>query len=300
MADGYALRAYTGAADLRRMQSLVSSRFGVGVEHPGDLAWAMRDNGHIELGARVALAERPDGALVGWTWFHLNGWFDAVSVGEPRQDLADTLVRAALDTAARCAAAGDALERLTGLCPDNDPHLAAALSAQGFTEMETDLEVTRRALDDLPALDPPAGYRVRGMEDDDLVHERVECHRAAFVPSSLTAAGLRRVHRTWPYRPELDRVVLDADGRVVASCLGWYDPQSGWGLLEPVGTRPSHQRQGLATLACLDALHRLREAGAHSAQVSCESGSAGCATYHGLGFRTVQRLRMYRRPTSPD
>lgn len=292
---GLRTRAYAGAADLRRMQDAASCSFERRTWHPGDLAWAMRDQGHVGLAPRVTLVESADGGLLGWTWFHLNGWFDAVPLVDLDAALAEALVDAALRSAERCTAAGDHLERLTATCDDEDGPLHDALVRQGFAGIESGLEATRRRLDDLPSPRLPEGLRLSAVDDDALVVARVECHRAAFPPSSLAHPGYVRVRRTWPYRPELDRAVVDASGTVLAACLAWIDERSGWGILEPVGTRPEHRRRGLAAAVCLDALHALRAAGAHSAQVSCESGSAGYATYHAIGFRTARRMHFLRR-----
>jgi predicted N-acetyltransferase YhbS len=292
------LRPYTGAHDLRRMQDALSGSLDRGAWHPGDLAWSMRDQPHLQLAPTVTLVESAGGELLGWVWFHAYGWFDAIAVAEDDGQLADLLVATAIDTAARCAEAGDPLLTLSALCDEEDTALGAALAGRGFTVTPDVLEVTRRSLDDLPAATVPEGLRLAGVEDDALADARVEAHQAAFAPSRLTLFGFRRVRRTWPYRGELDRVVVDDAGRVLASCLAWIDEASGWGILEPVGTRPEHRRRGLAAAVCLDALHALRAAGAHSAQVSCEGGSAGCATYHSIGFRTERRMAIHRRVTA--
>jgi GNAT superfamily N-acetyltransferase len=104
-----------------------------------------------------------------------------------------------------------------------------------------------------------------------------------------------RVRRTWPYRSELDRVAVDADGTVVAHCTAWLDERARSGLLEPVGTHPAHRRRGLATACCLDALRTLAAAGATTAQVSCESGAPACTAYRHAGFTTALHARAYRR-----
>lgn len=294
---GITARPYAGVADLRRMQDAVSRGFGRGVYHVGDLAWAMRDHGHVQLSPLVTLLESPGGEMLGWTWFHLYGWFDAVPTAELDEALAGALVDAALDSARRCVDAGDAIEQLSTLWDEEDSALIGVLRQRGFSLLDAPFEVTRRSLDDLPGQRPlPDGLRLTHVSDDALVHARVECHRSAFPPSRATVSGFQRVRRTWPYREELDRVVVDEQGTVLSSCLAWIDEATGWGLLEPVGTRPEHQRRGLGTAVCLDALYALREAGATHAQVSCESGKAGCATYHGLGFATERSMGILRRP----
>jgi ribosomal protein S18 acetylase RimI-like enzyme len=287
-------RAYAGVADLRRMQDAASARFGRGLEHVGDLAWGVRNNSHLELGRMVTLLESAAGELLGWTWFSADGWFEAVAVVDEPQ-LGEALAAAVAATVERAIGAGDVVDKVSVLCDDRHESLAAALLARGFVRLDEELEITRRGLAGLPEPAVPDGLRFAGLDDEALVEAKVEAHRAAFAPSSLTLPMYQRARRTWPYRGELDRVVVDGEGRVLAACLGWLDPGNGWGLLEPVGTRPEHRRRGLAAAVCLDALHALRRAGAHAAQVACESGEAGCATYHSLGFVTERRMGILRR-----
>jgi predicted N-acetyltransferase YhbS len=289
------LRAYGGAVDLRRMQDALSARFPTGYWHPGDLGWTVRNQTHLEASAMCTLAEASDGVLLGWSWVRSSGWLEAIAIGDG-DGLHETLVDAALEIAQRFVAHGDVLHQLKAEVADDDVRLAAALESRGFVLDPSEVgEVTQRSLDALPPVPPlPDGFRLCGC-DDSLVADRVEAHREAFGSSLMHAAAFRRLRRTWPYRAELDRLVLAPDGRVAASCLAWYDEQSGWGLFEPVGTRPEFRRRGLAKAACIDALHHLRAAGAHSAQVGCESGSAGCATYHACGFHTHAHVHSWRR-----
>jgi ribosomal protein S18 acetylase RimI-like enzyme len=294
MAETFVARPYAGIADLRRMQSVVAARFGHGIDHAGDLGWAVRNQTHLEASTLLTLVESRGGELLGWAWCHGNGWFDAVNAVDDGASVYELLVRIALDTVARLRTYGDGVENISTLCVEDDDAFAAALQRHGFAPIKTTYEVTCRSLDDLPQPALPEGFTFSGV-DDSLVDARVEVHRAAFAPSILTIAGFRRVRRTWPYRADLDRVVLAPDGTVAAACLAWYDDTIGWGLLEPVGTRPEFQRRGLGAAVCLDALHHLRSAGAHSVQVGCETDSAGCATYHSIGFTTVRRVFIFRR-----
>lgn len=282
------------------MQDAVSRCFGKGVDHVGDLAWWTRDHAHVQLGPMVRLLESPDGELLGWTWLHLSGGIDAVPAVDLDAALAGGLADAALGSVDAYVAAGDPLPKLRAFCDAEDALLIAAFEDRGFTPTDEGFEITRRSLADLPKPKPlPPGLRFAAVDDDTLVNARVEAHRAAFPPSRLTFSGFQRVRRTWPYRHELDRVVVDEQGIVLSSCLAWIDERIDWGLLEPVGTRPEHQRRGLGTAVCLYALYALRHAGATHAQVGCETASAGCATYHALGFRTVRRLRVLRRWFTP-
>ena len=104
----------------------------------------------------------------------------------------------------------------------------------------------------------------------------------------------QRVRRTWPCRPELDRIIETADGNVAACCLAWLDEENRPGLLEPISTHPEHQNRGLARVVTADALHALRDAGAVVAQVGT-SGPAAHAAYTAAGFRPWMREIVYRK-----
>jgi ribosomal protein S18 acetylase RimI-like enzyme len=49
-----------------------------------------------------------------------------------------------------------------------------------------------------------------------------------------------------------DMVVVDPAGRLAAFCIGWLDCENADGYLEPVGTHPEFQRQGLGRTLLAD------------------------------------------------
>jgi ribosomal protein S18 acetylase RimI-like enzyme len=104
--------------------------------------------------------------------------------------------------------------------------------------------------------------------------------------------------RTWPYRKELDWLVVAPDGTPAAFCLVWLDEHNRVVVLEPVGTDPDHRRRGLARAAILGALHAARRLGATSARV-CARGDddypSARATYQSLGFRRFARNVTFER-----
>ena len=85
-----------------------------------------------------------------------------------------------------------------------------------------------------------------------------------------------------------------ASGRRAAA---WIDDENASGLFEPVGTHPDHQRRGLATAVCLDALRALRDAGARTAQVGYVTNAAHAA-YRAIGFEPAWQELSFRR--EPD
>ncbi|WP_052593317.1 GNAT family N-acetyltransferase [Luteipulveratus mongoliensis] len=198
---------------------------------------------------------------------------------------------------------------------DRERHLLRALKGVGAQEDSSAPWFVHqcRALSGLlPQPLMPAGYRVRpvrsGEED-----ERVAVHRRSWAParvqelagqpvtsdaeSSFDRAAYDRVIATTLYWRDLDVVVQAPDGRLVATALGWFDPRSRSGLIEPVGTDPSYAVRGLGRAACAALLVALAEAGATRALV-CPRGDDGYPVprhlYSTLGMTPVARTRTYQ------
>jgi ribosomal protein S18 acetylase RimI-like enzyme len=128
--------------------------------------------------------------------------------------------------------------------------------------------------------------------DDWTDEERVGVHRAAWAGSAFDRETYDLVRATPPYRRDLDVVVRAGDGTPAAYALAWLDEGSGFGELEPVGTAGAYRGRGYGAAACLAALHRLRDAGAHTAVVYSVSDPANqgpTALYESIGFRKIDR-----------
>lgn len=300
---GCTQRNYAGTDDLRRMQAVVAAAFPTTSLRVGDLAWLARHHTHRELSLDIRLWEGGDHRLIGWTFFRAKGEFNLFVVPGCADDrLVDEMLTVIDDAAQAAVFAGDppVILHTYGIDQDRseeDRVVAAALGRHGFTPVQEG-GVLLRPLDAVAEPVLPPGYRLDGVRDLDRVIGRVEAHRAAFAPSDLTLEKYERVRRTWPYRSELDRIVTTDDGVVVASCTAWIDEENASGLLEPVGTHPAHQRRGLATAVCLDALRALRAAGARTAQVGYETHAA-LATYRAIGFEPRWHEVSFRRESIP-
>ena len=291
-AAGLRSRPYAGAPDLRRMEERLARAYAFTSMRVGDLAWLSRSQTHRQLALDIRLWEDASGQVAAWTYFRNGGFTVFLAPGTADDSLVDELLGVIDDAARSGVAAGDPPVALDtyGIDPARsaeDRALAAGLERAGF-QVDHDAEsgVTRRSLDDVPAPSLPDGYHLDFVRTHDLLLGRVEAHRLAFAPSELTAKTYERLQQAWSYRPELDRVVVTDAGEVVAFCTAWLDETNAAGLLEPVGTVPAHQRRGLGSAVCLDALVALRAAGARVAQVAYGSG-AGLATYRSIGFEPI-------------
>lgn len=304
MARGPAHRAYRGTADLQAMQEAVQRAWTPqSYWHIGDLAWGRKPRPSQHRGP-TALWE-VDGQVVAWGCVELPGDL-GVFVNPDHPELADQVL-AWFD-----GVIAGADRSVTVMATDD--HLIHALHRAGYQPAQGApffnhclLELTGA----LPAPELPAGYRIRAVRAGE-AGARAAVHRAAWRPrsigkllvppvdlsgeSTLTAASYQAVMETWPYQPQLDRVVQAPDGTLVAFALGWLDKDNRVGELEPVGTDPSHARQGLGAAVSLACLHAMRELGATQAVVY-PRGDSGYPVprhlYRRLGFRAVARTIPY-------
>jgi GNAT superfamily N-acetyltransferase len=272
------------------MQELVSTSFVLEKplvsHHVGDLAWARYQHVGREDDWRIRLWER-ESEVVGWAWLELPAELDLHTHPVHRRELVPEIV---------AWAAGEVGDGLRVWACDRDEATMEALAAAGFSPLaEGAFEVLALPLDErLPEPELPAGFRLRHLEGEADLDRRVAVHCAAYHPSRVTRESYANVMAAWPYRPELDWVVEAPEGWFASFCLAWLDERTAMGELEPVGTDPEFQRQGLARVVCLGALQALAARGADTAVVY-SGHPAAAALYRGLGFRPIGRHVMLSR-----
>jgi ribosomal protein S18 acetylase RimI-like enzyme len=275
---------------VRRMQAVTAEAWRIegphAPQHVGDVAWQRYQHSGREHEWRVRLWQR-EGRDVAWAWVRepdsMLFWCLLPVVREP-------LVDEVLDWADV-----DVVEVLS-----TDEVALAALGRRGYSHDPEAmlLAVHHRALSSEPAVDVPEGFRLQTVTPKDLA-ARVELHRIVWDPSRVTEESYRTVQAAWPYRLDLDCVVEAPDGRLVAYCLAWLDPDNRVGEFEPVGVHPDFRRLGLGSAVCRFALRRLEEEGATRAVVygivGDPSNRGAKAMYESIGFVETARIHRYRR-----
>lgn len=126
-----------------------------------------------------------------------------------------------------------------------------------------------------PIADNPVkeGYEVRPLGDDFELPSRSWASWRAFHPNEPDEkyqddwTWYQNIQKAALYRPELDLVAIAPNGEVAAFTTIWYDEATRSAYFEPVGTRPEHQRQGLARALMTEGLRRLKRYGATQAMV---------------------------------
>jgi mycothiol synthase len=122
----------------------------------------------------------------------------------------------------------------------------------------------------LPIPDKPVseGYVIRPLGDASELPSRSLASLRSFHPDEPKAAydtnwsWYLNIQSAPLYRRDLDLVAIASNGEVAAFTTIWYDDVTRCGYFEPVGTRPEHQRLGLAYALLCDGMRRLKKMGA--------------------------------------
>jgi mycothiol synthase len=151
-----------------------------------------------------------------------------------------------------------------------DTQRQGILERRGFIHIaEADEHQWLRDLE-LPIPDNPVkdGYKIRSLGNISELPSRSWASWRAFHPEepdenyggdwkwylNIQAAPL--------YQPDFDLVAIAPSGEVAAFTTIWYDEATRCGYFEPVGTRPEHQRCGLARSLLSEGMGRLKKLGA--------------------------------------
>lgn len=173
----------------------------------------------------------------------------------------------------------------------DDHHAFRGLArANGFKESgEAYIQAVQTLSGELSAVQLPAGFTVRPLEERDLTEGRPPVMR-------LSAPRFGRVVETPSYRRELHFVVVAHDGQVAAECICWWDRTNAIGVFEPVETAEVFRRRGLGKVLMREGLNRLSARGVRLAKVSyAKSNLAAARLYASVGFHRVFARDVYTR-----
>jgi GNAT superfamily N-acetyltransferase len=191
-------------------------------------------------------------------------------------------------------ARGSGLDGVELEADPDDAALCDALIRHGFEIKGPGLVECWLAVDARPAVAPiQRDYRLSDRLDTvDRPHHMI--HAGRNHPDVEA-----RLRQTSLYRPDLDLVVDDTDGRVAAYGLFWYDPETATGLVEPMRTEADHQRRGLASHVLTTGIDRLADAGAARVKICYEPDNpASRDLYLGVGFRPDRQTVVFAGRTS--
>lgn len=84
--------------------------------------------------------------------------------------------------------------------------------------------------------------------------------------------------------------VVAPDGHFASYCGLWYDPEAGYGVVEPMATDPAYRKMGLGRAALHEGIRRVRERG-------CKRVFVGSSQqfYYSVGFRPCATATLWLR-----
>lgn len=153
----------------------------------------------------------------------------------------------------------------------------------------------RNLADELPESILPEGFTIRSVMRDEYA-ALAAVHNAAFGGNSSAEAYRDPLMRNPAYNPKHHLVVVAPRGRIAAFTQIWLDDLNQVGLFEPVGTHPDFQRQGLAKVLMLHAMHTMKALGMTTAMVGYDATNTPASRlYEGLGFHKKYTTLGYQR-----
>jgi ribosomal protein S18 acetylase RimI-like enzyme len=186
--------------------------------------------------------------------------------------------------------------RVEAQARDDNAEKIAFLEREGFLRSDRYFVELVNALDG-PLQQPhlPPGFRMRSGPEAHEVDDYASMHRDAWGPrSTYTAAVHEHIASNPGYRRELNPVIVAPDGTCAASCICWLDATNRVGEIEPLGTRPSFRRMGLARAVVLEAINRLKIRGAATALVFGASiNEPALRLYASAGFQPGRKILTY-------
>jgi GNAT superfamily N-acetyltransferase len=294
-------RPYRDASDFEPMRRLLVDGAQAGIPasytHPGCLDWATHyppDEGANRRDLRLWERMDDDSAVLeAWAIYGRHeGSFDLFVSPALHGTPAHAAV---MDEYVAWAEARAREAGLTQIYPfwamEYDTVLTALMRERGFLVEQVDPPppLFERALDELPAIEPPPGFTIQSVQNMDDGRLRARVTHGAFRPNDDWETY-------WPqyeqfigsavYAGERDLFVRSPDGRGASACTIWFDAVNAVGLFEPVATHPDFQGQGLGKAVMAEGLRRMQAAGMRRAVLGFDPNNASArALYSSLGFR---------------
>lgn len=186
-----------------------------------------------------------------------------------------------------------------GWVSDSDRELVEALRSGGYRPVYSYRCYHWDLSGRLPAPELPKGWEIRAVSGEAEADNRLAAAHAAFQSTMSSEMHLQRYldfMRSPMYVPERDLVAVAPDGTFAAFMIWWADERSGIAEIEPFGTHPRFQRQGIGRALLHHGLGEMRKAGALLARVCTEHGSSANQFYQACGFGNARPLRWWKRP----
>jgi ribosomal protein S18 acetylase RimI-like enzyme len=250
---------------------------------PGDLDWWRRTIPLDEMLSQITIWRR-DGAIVGFGWIS-DDQVDSIYDGSDPH-IWPSIVGYYATPEHRHRTLW-ALSRQT--------QRQVVLAAFGYQAGTAEYRMHAMLPADAPHVVIPVGFAIRSVNDT-LIESRAACQRSAFESTKMTSTVYQHVRTLPSYTEQWDRVLVNAEGMVVAFCTIWVDIISGIAVFEPVGCHQEYQRRGLTRALLCQSLRDLALAGVHEARVLSVSDPNEPAVhlYRSCGFMLIDELVPWR------
>ncbi len=296
-------RAYTGAADLQRLQDFNAAAIALtdhcGYLHPGDIPHHIYNGNRYWDPAEFVTIWEDDRGVAAWV---LAGPRHKSFDAQVRPDLRgnaferDVLHFAEARTVALMRKYDFASDHLFADAFRADTARVDLLTALGWepdNELPYVLNRAEIGAVAVPAL--PAGFTLRSAHGVEDAAALADVHNAAFSPT-WNPEMYRKVMESPGYDPERELVVQAPDGTFAAFSIIWFDHRNRIGSFEPVGTHKEYRRRGLGRALMLYGMQQMAAAGMKAATVAhFGNNDAARELYQACGFRPWYPIDSYRK-----
>ena len=183
---------------------------------------------------------------------------------------------------------------------ESTPDVVTIAAPLGFEVERWFTTMVRDMAEPVPRLDPVEGTSIVAYTPAralDVLTARNDAFRDHWGSLPTTEESWRRFVDGEFLRPDLSRLVVDADGRVIALCLAsvieddWEAMGASHAYIDLIGVVRDHRRRGLAPRVVAESLRAIGAAGLEKAVLDVDTASpTGANTlYEGLGFTPTER-----------
>lgn len=298
-------RPYNGIQDFILMTSILA----VGRKttkrsyyvHIGDLSWWIfySDADPSRWTERIRLWEH-DGKPCGWSlidpdWYSFDiNLLPELHGSKEETYILDWTINRAIEAVKQCG--GHQIR--TVWVSEGDKNRIDQLEERGFERAETFIWYLEHShITDISGLEFPQDFAVHPVRGETDLRRRARASHRAFESTRNFEEYLPRYKRfvkSPVYNPDFDLVTESPDGQFASFCIVWPDPVNHIGLIEPVGTHPDFQHQGLGRCVVSAGLRQLHTWGMNRAMICAESDNqAAIKCYKAIGFETKFKLHTY-------
>ncbi len=162
-------------------------------------------------------------------------------------------------------------EKIVVAAYDDDFARVQELETREFRRKESRGLVRKYDTPSVPHASPlPEGFSFRTLSEHGNVIDYVDAVRSAFGRETLDMKWFKSKERAPGY--SRDWIVCAViNERVASFCEVRVDQRGGYAELDPIGTRPEHQKQGLARACVAESFRRLERAGVRRAYIGSAS-----------------------------